>query len=389
MTLSVACLCSCLTMRIDVEDPGSRPDKYYDTPVWSIAVSYPDDYDWMRDPLGGSMMSQILVFRDETPMLCLDASEEGPISPQADLHHIVDGHLYSNFASSDGVTRMFVDGQELFNFDGRETIDAMLVRDGNVYTLGCPIESGGWSFRKNGVLQYGQNEGRLLSGLYEDNSELCFSWASPIVSTSGETAWRYFTYFGGHRKQMELDSDITAVHCIRRKDGKTSRLSSSSVMKGILWEDEDGSICLAPYAGELHEATFLLIGGTLCARIIEMEDRNGEKLWHESYWTKNGKLVQTSDYRHACTISRDAPSLLVATCPTGHIDSIILWKDGIEYTLPEQLFMVSPNSHCCNEKYHFLGLNDGADAKKSPLLIHGSDTTRFNFNGYFTELSLP
>lgn len=389
MVIFIASAISCTSTRIDSEDPGSQSGKFYDTPLWSVAVKYPDGYDWMKDPLGGNVNTQILVFRDTSVMLRLDASPQGPICPESDHHSIVGGRLYSHFASEDGTTVMLVDGHEVFRFDGMESIDNIIVKGSDIYTMGVPLQTDGWSFRKNGELVFGQDSGQLVSPLYEDEGELCFSWASPILSSTGQKAWRYYSYFGGKRSQLATSSDITTVYCIRRHYGKVNYLAASSVIGGVVWENGEESFCISGTSGNLVEATFLLIGGSLHARMIERAWSEGISLWTESYWNKNVRVAQTDLLRQTCSITKDSPQLFFATSVWTGLTEIKLWKDGTEYSLPPKYFMVCPNSLCCNEKYHYVGLNDGGDAKKRPLLIHRGDTTKFNFNGYFTELSLP
>lgn len=387
--VQLALLSSCQTTRIDAQDPGSYSKEYYDTPLWSVAIRYPDGYDWMKDPLGGDVGAWILLFRDTTKILQLEASADGPICPDVDKHRVIGGHLYSHFTSGEGRTLMLLDGKELFSFEGSESIDCILVKGSDVYTLGQGIYSGGWSFRKNGELLIGQDSGRLLSPLYEDMGEICFSWAMPITSTSGQTAWRYYSYFGENRSQLSVSSDITNVYSIRRHKGQVNYLATSNVIKGILWENGKTSISLAGTEENVVDASFVLIGDRIHIFLTQRFTYLTFSFWLDGWWNETGNVVMTDAPRQLCSISKDSPALYFATSAWAGIDNVRIWKDGEEYSLPSQYCMVSPNSLCCNEKYHYIALNDFSDAKKRPLLIHRGDTSKFDFNGYFTELSLP
>ena len=129
------------------EPPAPKPDTF----LYYSAVRFPDDYDWQRDSAYGSVPFELILYRDDAPVLTLAWDPEACFGPDPDRHHLLGGHLYTERMSG-GRTRVGRDGTELFHFDGREFLVGLLPDGDDLYTLSRKTSGTGFSYRKNGVL---------------------------------------------------------------------------------------------------------------------------------------------------------------------------------------------------------------------------------------------
>ncbi len=158
-----------------------------DTSVFVSAVSVPKDYDWRRDSLYGAVPCELRLMKNGVPVFSMQTGEIASSSP--DTHHILDGHLYTEFASPDG-TVICRDGKELFRYPRRETLKGLLVRGEDVYTLGHSLDDGSLNYRRNGEMLLRQDSGEAFGdfsmpgygrngALYENGGKVCFCFKTP------------------------------------------------------------------------------------------------------------------------------------------------------------------------------------------------------------------
>ena len=161
---------------------GNAGPQAGDTAVFVSAVIVPEDYDWRRDSLYGAVPCEICFFRNGAPQFSFRTGSIASSSP--DTHHILDGHLYTEYAPADG-TVICRDGVELFRYPQREMLKGLLVRGKDVYTLGRSMDAGGFCYRRNGEVLLRQDEGEPFGdfsnptygrngALYEYEGEICF-----------------------------------------------------------------------------------------------------------------------------------------------------------------------------------------------------------------------
>ena len=87
-------------------------------------LDYPEGYDWRSDSENGTVKCSLVVFADGVPAMKVAVGNEYHISPDPDMHRIINGHLYTDF-STDDETIIKKDGQEIFRYPGREMICGM------------------------------------------------------------------------------------------------------------------------------------------------------------------------------------------------------------------------------------------------------------------------
>lgn len=209
-----------------------------DTTIFITAVCYDDDYDWRRDSAYGSAPARIRLYRNGEQMLEISAGKEHRVSSAPDRHHLIDGHLYTEYCGS-GRTTIGMDGNELFSFEGHEFLKGIL-REGDVlYTLSQNRSGDGFTLRKNGERLESRTHGLLFGdlndpsyapqgALYRDRGHLCFAYLVRLGDS-----YRYYTVQDG--KENDLSSYFRSVLDIKVIDGEAKTVLPNDY--GFNWTD--------------------------------------------------------------------------------------------------------------------------------------------------------
>lgn len=174
---------------------GAPAHAKLDTVVFMTAVSFPEDYDWRRDTSLGNVRGSIELYRNGEKVLSVPAGSGSRVSLDPDLHHLVDGHLYTE-SCTDNETFIGKDGEVLFSYPGRELLCGLLVEKEDVYTLGQNRSGGGFSLRHNGTEILSRKDGFIAAhmsdnpeypsgALYRDDGHLYFSYWEQGLSGNG------------------------------------------------------------------------------------------------------------------------------------------------------------------------------------------------------------
>lgn len=159
--------------------------------VYVSAVVAPEDYDWQQDSVFGASGFKVILMKDYEEILSLDTGKESLVSPEPDLHHIIGGHLYTEY-TTDSETIIKKDGTELFRYRGREWLKGILPSSDSLYTLGQSRNGSGFSFRLNGNAVMVKNYGTVCGGfgqcnfngngaLYYSYDDICFDYLADSV----------------------------------------------------------------------------------------------------------------------------------------------------------------------------------------------------------------
>lgn len=236
--LTAAAGCSLFEEKQMLETKRSDADKGYkkdpvetvrhDSTVYVTGIEYPEGYKWQKDTAYGKVERHLVVFANGKRILRLPVGEEHRLSPDPDMHRIVDGHLYSDFSTEDK-TYVARDGETLFSFSGREMMCGFLVRKDTVYTLGRNRSGKGLSLRKNGEVLFKSDEGVPVGdtydsayptgALYEDNGTLCFAYYIKYKSAYGDYR-DWYVYRNGRAEELKLHSDVKEVFDARVHGGE-------------------------------------------------------------------------------------------------------------------------------------------------------------------------
>lgn len=155
-----------------------------DSAVFVCGVKYPEGCEWRIDSCRTGVSAELVLFRNGELLLSLPAGMENEISDEPDMHHLLGGHLYTEYSSLKE-TIVKCDGKELLRYPGREFLRGLLVEDDRIYTLGQSRIEEGFSLRCNGELLIERKTGAIEGGfgsfnydgngaLFRDDGRLCF-----------------------------------------------------------------------------------------------------------------------------------------------------------------------------------------------------------------------
>lgn len=241
-----------------------------DTSIFISAVRCEPGYDWRRDTAYGVSSSELLLMHDGEVIVCVPTSAAAHVCTEPDMHHIIGGHLYTEFSNG---TRTYIgrDGEELFSFEGREFLKGLCEKDGKVYTLSEKRSGKGFSFRENGTVIISSSSGDILGSfsepsyrgtgaLYLDDGKVCFTYSS------GSSLFKQFNLVrDGEESSPGRGPNILDVRSVQGKDVVAKTSFSGMVWSNArIWPESDGYLI----SGDA------LYNGSRCSGILDT--RNGE-----------------------------------------------------------------------------------------------------------------
>lgn len=150
--------------------------------IYVSAVSFPAGYNWRKDSLGGPEGCRIVLFRASVPdtgsvtveslnfeeILSLPAGNGELLSTDYDMHHLIDGHLVTEYSTADE-TVICKDGEELIRFPGREYLRGIfeMPDGGPVYTLTQNRDGPGFRIRRDLEVILARANGVVFGGFSE------------------------------------------------------------------------------------------------------------------------------------------------------------------------------------------------------------------------------
>ena len=109
-----------------------------DTSLFVTALCFPPSYDWRKDSLYGRVECTIKLFRNGEEVLSVPAGQGTQVGASQDAHHVVEGHLYTEFQGA-GVTVLCLDGEQVASWEGAERLCGLLEKDGVLHTVGSDL----------------------------------------------------------------------------------------------------------------------------------------------------------------------------------------------------------------------------------------------------------
>nr|CAP07658.1 hypothetical protein [uncultured rumen bacterium] len=286
----------------------AQPDK--DTVLYMTAVEFPEGYDWRRDTSFGEIDGRLVLYRDSVRILEVPAGPGTPVSLDPDLHHFVDGHIYTE-SCTDEETVIGRDGEQIFSYPGRELLCGLLAEGEDVYTLGRSRSGAGFSLRRNGeelfsrldggiAAQFSSNPSYLSGALYCDGGHMYFSYWLPLDEEGEIKLW--YVYEDGAGSRVTVPDG--RMYDIRIRDGtpdisliKTSAIGVYSYCEGT-WKD----VVAVSKEGRLTIYT---------------------PLWPTSHYIDRPMLFLS--FRNACLSGH---RLYIAMNPTDTDERPFIWRDG-------------------------------------------------------------
>lgn len=355
---------------------GNTEAQITDTSVYVAAVIVPKEYDWRRDSLYGAVPCELQLLKNGIPQFSMHTGALA--SSSADTHHLLDGHLYTEYANSEG-TVICCDGKELFRYPQREMLKGLLVKGEDVYTLGRLLDGTGFCYRCNGEIVLRQDAGELFGdfsdlaygrtgALYDSGSGVCFCFKSSSAC---------YSVLNGEMSQVS-----TSVSSFRVKD---MRLYGKSVC----------------YVADYSTATMIftpLRAYTLPTDVnwqsASLFSRNGE-LWFVAdsplkavcrpVMQMGNELAGASFLGEDNFVYEGSSKFYSASCGGGTF-TLRDNRGEILYIRDSTCFFGRQNV-CCAEDEVYALLNP-RERDRRPFVWHGGKKEEYDINGYLTAIEV-
>lgn len=217
---------------------GTEPGFRKDTALYVSALEFPDGYDWRRDSAYIRSGAAIVLFRNGERVLELPTGTAEGIGTGADMHHIVQGHIVTEYYGSTGTT-VRIDGKEVFHSSQFEVLKGLLMDGDRLLSLSQKRK--GFVYRKDGTVVMERSSGDLIGSLGED---LQFQGGA-LSSDGGHILFAYRSADGpvlvedGMEKPVACNGELVDVRvvegepCILERDGDILRFSVGDRSRSI------------------------------------------------------------------------------------------------------------------------------------------------------------
>lgn len=247
---------------------GGTSTAHRDTTIFVSGIDFPKEYDWRQDSLYGGIPARVVLLRGGERVLELPTGSAQHVSAQADMHHLVEGHLYTEY--TDG-TRTYIklDGKDLYTFEGRESLRGILPMGTDLFTLAQKRSGSGFILRKGttvvmerdeGVVQgtFGESGDGEYGALYEDDGHICFNYTRRLGSDGNKQAF----YLVDNGLETQLYSDRSEVIGARVVGGDICKVCWSAA-SGLLTMDigKHGYTLHSQNVGSVRDLTISDFGG--------------------------------------------------------------------------------------------------------------------------------
>ena len=291
--LAALMIVSCEVEQISRRPDGNREDIWTGPGIHAGGTSrevcyvtcfdYPEEYDWRMDPERGTVKCSLVVFADGLPMMKVPVGDAYEVSPDPDMHRIVNGHLYTDFSTS-SETIIKKDGKPLFSYQKPEMICDFKVYDDQVHTLGHSRSSGGFSYRVNGAVVLERSNGYTFERIMVQDTIVSIAFVEPIASADGVIE-RYYVMIGGKVAQVALRNDIRKVWDVAVINGETYYLASLVGLSAPVLVSDNGLTALSiPSSVSLVSCRMIVMDNGICVEGILSNGKNVESiLWNQDF----------------------------------------------------------------------------------------------------------
>ena len=356
--------------------PAGKEKKGDNAHLWVSAVEYPEGYDWKRDTARGSVPCRLVLFKDGDRALELPVGSG--ISPDADMHRIVGGHLYTDGCTATE-TVIACDGAERFRYPGRESLRGFLIDgDGSVHTLGQNRDGPGFSYRIDGESVYEQPTGNLFGSpgcgtlrggaLYRDGASLCFAF---VTGGGHALLWK-----DGKEEELFLD-EPSHIFDIRSVGGRAV----------AVYVNRESGLRLSCDGTDYCPASLMAVS----ARILP--DRTGGFLVAVRYRNRDGQEIDALVDESGLLTNDTIPGGRVEWIPGMDENSsirldgngkvtVISWKGKADPPETGRWTLMGPTCIWMDEKEAWVALT--GQPPECPALWHQGEMTTLLMNGYLT-----
>ena len=345
-------------------------------------LDYQDGYDWRADSEKGSVKCSLVVFSDGAPVMKVPVGDAYEVSPDPDMHRIVSGHLVTDYAT-DEETIVKVDGVESFRYYGRDIIKGVLIRDGNLYTLGQSRSGDGFSLRINGEVVIERDNGYVLGNLYEDGDSICFAFAERVISAGSEIE-RYYDVVNGEVVQVGIRNDIRKVWDVLNRGGKRFVLASLTGIRSPVIIVEDKLVAIETVASSSVLSCRLFPMGQECG--VEGIYSFMSKYQYSALWLGSA-LYKAFDVSHVISsLSSSDDGVCCLVNPVGALDKGVIFRNGEEFHMPPGYAAMGDVCAVMVDGIMHAGLS--SVSRKKPVIWKDGAIDTLNVNGFISGLSV-
>lgn len=393
--LWIAGLTAMVAVSCGVEEISRRPDVNRED-VWTgpgidagsgskevcyvTGFDYPKGYDWRTDPEKGSVKCSLVVFADGLPMMKIPVGDEYEVSPDPDMHRMIEGHLYTDYCTGKE-TVIKKDGRTILRYPGCENICGMTVKDDTVHTLGHSRQGEGFIYRKNGEIILKRSTGKTFGRLHRDGDRVCFAFIEPVVSEE-ESIERYYHYADGDIIQTALRDDVKKVWDIISYKGEVCYIASlKGVDRPVLFMD--GIMNALTMPEDMNPLSFRLIAGEdslFWEGLLTSEDG----FVSSALWLRPGHCISFEDGMVANSCFVYGSGIYCAFNPASL--GGVIYRAGEEFVMPGGYTVMGTDCGAVVEGIFHIGLSsqDGGN----PKIWKDGRTETLDICGYIASVSV-
>lgn len=388
--LLVAVFCSCGLTELGVvpaddengvwDVPGSLPQPMVQSITYSSAFDYPENYKWQSDTESGTVRCSLVVFMEEMPILKVPVGEDYKVSSDPDMHRLIDGHLYTFFASADE-TVIKKDGRPYLSYPQPEIISDFRIINGVVHTLGLKRDGGGFSYRVEGEQVLSRDDGYVFDRIMYEDTTVCVAFLEPIKVEEGILE-RYYLMKNGKVSQIALRDDIKRVWDVVYSNGELLYLASLTGVSHpvLVFEDNITALSIPPGLALLDCNISQLVSGTGVEAICS----DGQQL-QEVVWDTKGKMSIYPKGMTMSAVSYNGDELSFALNPFQQNETGIIINSGESVMMPEGYACMSRRAMDYSSGILSVGLS--SPTGQVPVIWKDGRITQLDVNGYISCVS--
>ena len=347
---------------------------------YMTAADYAKGYDWRADEARETVKCSLVVYVDGIPAMKVPVGETHEICSDPDMHRVIDGHLYTDYASS-GQTVIKKNGVFLFSYPGEERLCNMLSKGEDIYTLGESRTGTGFSFRKNGESIVSRENGSLIGSLKSSGDSLNFTFCEEIRNAGGRIM-RYYSVYGSKVSQIALRDDIVCVwDAMQFQDEVIYLASLTGISQPVIVAGDNLTALNMPKEADMISCSMFHAGEKSG---VEGLYKTSDGARYSAIWL-NGKCVETFKGLTISALCTDGGGVFCVLNPPSTSSSGIIYRAGEMYEIPQGYACIGSQSLAVVGGIMYVGLS--SQIGENPLLWKDGQMVSLNVNGYISSVT--
>ena len=347
---------------------------------YMTAADYAKGYDWRADEARETVKCSLVVYVDGIPAMKVPVGETHEICSDPDMHRVIDGHLYTDYASS-GQTVIKKNGVFLFSYPGEERLCNMLSKGEDIYTLGESRTGTGFSFRKNGESIVSRENGSLIGSLKSSGDSLNFTFCEEIRNAGG-SIMRYYSVYGSKVSQIALRDDIVCVwDAMQFQDEVIYLASLTGISQPVIVAGDNLTALNMPKEADMISCSMFHAGEKSG---VEGLYKTSDGARYSAIWL-NGKCVETFKGLTISALCTDGGGVFCVLNPPSTSSSGVIYRAGEMYEIPQGYACIGSQSLAVVGGIMYVGLS--SQIGENPLLWKDGQMVSLNVNGYISSVT--